>query len=183
MKNEEDIREAVKVLFALIDKSPDDSDDVFLDGLLQFGLWEEDAEAVFRFAQIAAGRALMGGLGIQFAEDYIVFDEEGEAVGRARLAENSYYQVAVSMIGGATKPAVRRLGLSSSEVVAVNELLLSGSSPGDLIISPPAVYRGTPTEEGIDRASYYIENLMRSETISGEGEADGRSERPWWRFW
>ena len=140
--------------------------------LADVGVPQPVADRAYKFTQIAWGRVLLDGMGINFSPEYICFNGVGEIIESGSLAEQPYFTAASSSASRYTgTPGFERLALMAAEVNAVNELLNRGSKPENLTMATPALFMEPPTPAGIDRAR---QHLLRGL---------GKPKKPWWRFW
>lgn len=127
--------------------------------LLRAGLSSEHAHDAVRFIPLAFGRQILAGMGVALPDSYIrvrAFDGRRE---ERSLAQEPFYREAWkaapilgSSLGG---DVFTNVALLSSELQAVNEALNAGSSPEDLVASPPLIdWNRPPTPPP-----------------------------PWWKFW
>jgi hypothetical protein len=127
--------------------------------LLGAGLSSEHAHDAVRFVPLAFGRQILAGMGIELPDSYIrVRAVDGRREEKLLAEEPFYLQAfkAASTLGSELGGDVfTNVALLSSELQAVNEALNAGSSPEDLVASPPLIEWNRPPS----------------------------SPPPWWKFW
>ena len=148
-------------LFDIIATRTEFTEESVCAAMLKTGVPGPAADQAYQFTQIACGRVLLGGLGIQFSPDYTCFDATGNVLESGRLVEQAYFAAATALASSyAGTPGFERLALMAAEVHAVNELLNKGSRPENLATSAPALF------------------MKRSVPADGVSSA-----KPWWQFW
>lgn len=127
--------------------------------LLRAGLSSEQAHDAIRFVPLAFGRQILAGMGVALPDSYIRVRAVDGRREEKPLADEPFYREAVksapklgSELGGDVFTSV---ALLSSELQAVNEALNAGSSPEDLVASPPLIEWNRPPS----------------------------LPPPWWKFW
>jgi len=146
-------------------------DDVYA-AMAAAGVPPSVADRAYKFTQIAWGRALLAGIGINFSPEYTCFNGAGQVIETGSLAEQPYFAAAASSAHVyAGTPGFERLALMAAEVHAVNELLNKGSKPENLATTAPALFMEPPTLAGMERARQHLSREL------------GRRKKPWWRFW
>lgn len=150
------IRRAVPVLaqYGTVDE------DIRRVWLIRNGLSRAEAEMAVRFIPLAFAREILAGTGVTLSDTYIRLRADGSQEEHALAGEPffkaSAYLASIILkeIGGDAFTAIVCL---SSEFDAVNQALNAGSSPHDLIASPPV--------------------------ITWTDELAAWTPRPWWKFW
>jgi len=128
--------------------------------LIRNGLSRAEAEMAVRFIPLAFAREILAGTGVTLSDTYVRMRDDGTQDERALRDEPFYVasaylaSIILKEIGGDAFTAIVCL---SSEFDAVNQALNAGSSPHDLIASPPV--------------------------ITWTGELSAWKPRPWWKFW
>jgi hypothetical protein len=121
--------------------------------LAEAGVPDAVADRAYKFTQIAWGRDLLAGLGIQFAPEYIWLNGAGEVVDSGLLADEPCFATAARLAQryrGA--PGFIRLATMSADVNVVNSALNRGSKPENLATVPPCLFTEAPTEAGMANA-------------------------------
>lgn len=128
--------------------------------LIRNGLSRAEAEMAVRFIPLAFAREILAGTGVNLSNTYIRLHAGGTQDERA-LNDEPFFKASAYLasiilkeIGGDAFTAIVCL---SSEFDAVNQALNAGSSPQDLIASPPV--------------------------ITWTDELSAWTPRPWWKFW
>ncbi len=128
--------------------------------LIRNGLSRAEAEMAVRFIPLAFAREILAGTGVTLSDTYVRMRDDGTQDERALRDEPFYVasaylaSIILKEIGGDAFTAIVCL---SSEFDAVNQALNAGSSPHDLIASPPV--------------------------ITWTAELSAWKPRPWWKFW
>lgn len=100
------------------------------------------AEQVIAFVPLAFGRVFLHGLGITFADEYMI-PKDGTQV-RKPLKTHPVFRAAMTAAMKAQREEgvqFANVALRSSECSAVNNALNAGSSPENLVCGPPALLR------------------------------------------
>jgi hypothetical protein len=93
------------------------TEDQVYDALAEAGVPASVADQAYKFTQIAWGRVLLEGLGIQFSPDYLCFNAAGEVVESGRLAEQPYFVAALAAARRQPPPAgLPQFALMSAEL-------------------------------------------------------------------
>jgi len=143
------------------------------------------ADRAYKFTQIAWGRSLLAGLGVQFPPEYVCFDASGKVIESGLLADEPCFAAASRLAERyADAPGFKRLALMSADVHAVNEALNKGSKPSDLVATPAFLFLEAPTTAGMANARRVIDQHI----AAGPGPAAPATPKPvpakpWWRFW
>lgn len=162
---------AVARLFDIIAARTEFTEDAVYAAMAEAGVPGPVADRAYKFTQIACGRVLLGGLGVQFSPDYTCFNAAGNVVESGQLVEQLYFAAAIASASRYVgTPGFERLALMAAEVHAVNDLLNKGSKPENLATSAPVLFMEPPTPAGMERVRQYLSQ-------------DVDSAKPWWRFW
>lgn len=165
---------AVTLLAEIVSNRSDFTDDEVYAAMSDTSMADSIADLAYKFTQIAWGRALLRDLGIEFPDNYICFNGEGEVIESGLLEEQPYFVAAVAMAKQyAETPGFQRLALMAAEVHAVNDLLLQGSEPQNLKTTPPALFLEPATPEGQEHAREYLMQTLGPQ----------KTKKPWWQFW
>jgi hypothetical protein len=165
-------REAVARLADIIAARAKFTEDEVYAAMAAAGIPDPVADRAYKFTQIAWGRLLLAGLRIQFAPEYTCYNGAGEVIETGRLADEPYFASATAAAERyAGAPGFKLLAMMAAEFHGVNELLLRGSKPENLEITPPALFMEPPTQAGMEKA--------RQQLLQGLG----KPKKPWWRFW
>jgi len=137
--------------------------------LVNVGLLPPLAAEVVEFLPIAIARAMLNGMGIRFADDYIRQTAQGQVIGQKPLADEPVFHEGLAMadeicrMGEETLMAVVNW---SSEYRTLSRMISSGSNPSDLVCSPPVM----------------LANNDDSRTFA-DTVAEDTKQKPWWKFW
>lgn len=140
------------------------------DGLERAGIPAALAAEVIEFLPLAVARALLQGMGIRFADEYIRGTAQGQEIGRKPLMEEPVYREGLAMadeivrMGQDTFMAVAGW---SSEYQAVNKAMNAGSRPEDMSFNPPLMRANS-------------EDARRFDDTSGGVQP---RKPAWWKFW
>jgi hypothetical protein len=135
------IDDGIAQLGAVAQRQPDLDSEGLVAALTDRGLDLQSARRLVVFVPLALGRVLLDGLGITFADTYLVANATHTT--KHPLADVPEF-IAASAAGasGQLPPdQLSGLALRSSEVDAVNQALHNGSQPQHLILSPPVTSR------------------------------------------
>ena len=133
------------------------------------------ADRAYKFTQVAWGRSLLAGLGVQFSPGYVCFDASGKVIESGRLGGEPCFAAASRLAKRyADAPGFKRLALMSADVHAVNEALNKGSKAADLVTTPAFLFLEAPTATGMENARRVIDQHMNAKPAPA---------KPWWRFW
>lgn len=161
-----------------------------LDGAFEFlrrkGFSETMVDDALRFVPVAFGRVLLDGMGIQFSNQYYIFEADGSLTDSGVLTHQTIYNQAVNTaLGSRNRHGFRALALHSAEVNAVNNALNAGSSPAGLRAGPVVSFVGEPTQEGMQRVQHYLSpsGPSAAEGKDASEEPSPESKSPWWKFW
>jgi hypothetical protein len=125
--------------------------------LTRSGVDPAEADRAYTMIQIAWGRHFIDGLGIQISPNFLSIDQRGRVVATGVLEQDPYFVAAKRFAEqNPTLAAIQAISQMSAEFNAVNNALLAGSKPENLVLSPAVVFEAT---------------------------TNARSTRPWWKFW
>jgi hypothetical protein len=154
--------EAVTQLGDIVAAKHEVSEDEICQALADAGMPDEIADRSFKFTQIAWGRVFLDNLGIDFSDDYMWFDANGNVVASGRLTEEPFYAAAMQLAGQYTlTPAFARLALTSADVHSVNDALNAGSNPKDLVTGPTCLFIEAPTDDGMEKARQTLTEYLK----------------------
>lgn len=152
-------------------------DEVF-EAMVDLGVPARLADRTYKFAQIAAGRRLLAGLGVNFSPDYGWFDKHGTIVETGTLAEEPSYAAAERLLPTYLgTPGFQQLALQSADVHGVNSALNSGSKPEDLVTATTFLFGDSPTEEGLAKARQTVQEHAKSRPTPP------KEKKSSWKFW
>jgi hypothetical protein len=158
---------------------PDTDEDSIYESLEAAEVPFNQADRIYKFVQIAWGRAFLDGMGITFTNDYFCFNANGEVIESGQLNEEPHFAYAMNNVKQYKGTEVfNKFALSSSDVNAINDALNSGSQPEDLLTSPSFLFMEAPTDSGFEKAQIFINNHMKSLQPKIEIK-----QKPWWKFW
>jgi hypothetical protein len=131
--------------------------------LIEAGITAELAADVVEFLPLAVARAVLDGMGIRFADEYVRQTAQGRVLGQKKLADEPVYREGLAVAGeltGMRDETFLALVRRSPEYQAVSRALDGGADPADLEFAPPTM-------------------------IANEGDrrAFARPGRSWWQFW
>jgi hypothetical protein len=138
--------------------------------LEQAGIPGTLAAEIVEFFPLAMARALLNGMGIEFADYYIRQTPQGQVIGEKALADEPVYREGLAAadeivrMGQDTFMAVARW---SHEYQGINSALNAGSDAANLRCPPPVMIANNEDERRFDDTS------------------GGRQPKPknWWQFW
>lgn len=138
--------------------------------LEQVGVPRSLAAEIVEFLPLATARALLDGMGIQFADHYIRRTTHGRVIGEKALADEEVYREGLAM-----SDEIVRMGQEtfmtiagwSAEYHAVNQALNAGSDSASLRLSPPVLNANNDDQRDFD------------DTTGGRQARD----KSWWQFW
>lgn len=139
------------------------------------------AAEVLAFVPIAFGRALLDGMGIEFAPEYATADAAGGTRTAGLLADHPVYAAAAARAAGMMErqeggDAFVAVAVWSSEFSAVNQALNAGSNPADLAGAPPLVMLDGGDDVGATPAP-------SPAAKPAPAPAPPQAAKPWWRIW
>jgi hypothetical protein len=176
---------AVARLAEIIAAHPEATGDEIYAAMAEAGVPDAEAGHAYDFTQIAWGRVLLDGMGIDFSPDYLRFDAAGEVVESGRLAEQPYFAAAMAAAPGAMRsPGFAEFAATSADFAAVNNALNAGSRPEDLACGPAALFREAPSPGGMEK----VERLLAQRARDSAGQAPAAADptgakKPWWKVW
>jgi hypothetical protein len=147
------------------------------------GIPDALAARAYTFTQVAWGRTLLDGLGVQFSLQYLCFDASGTIVESGDLADEPCFAAATRLAERYKgSPGFKRLAMMSADFHAVNNALNGGSKPEDLVTSPACLFLEAPTAAGMEAARQAIAQYLAAIPKSGKLARPERA-KPWWQFW
>lgn len=128
--------EAVGLLGVVVEGRAEVDDDGLVRALVDRGVDRRTARRLVVFVPMAMGRVLLDGLGITFADTYLV--SAADPITQYPLGEVDEFVTASTAAaeGRLSGAQVSALALRSAEVAAVNKALEAGSRPEDLVLGP-----------------------------------------------
>ena len=159
----EAIRRAVPVFTAY----PGEDVYVIRDELVKAGVPPRLAADVVEFLPLAVARAVMDGMGIHFAEEYVRRSPQGRVIEQKRLTDEPVYREALAAaaeISGMGDTVFQALVERSPEYRAVRTALDGGARADDLSCGMPIM----------------IEN---PDDLRLFGREQRTGEKSWWQFW
>lgn len=135
--------------------------------LIAAGIPVELAADIVEFLPIAVARAVLDGMGVRFADEYVRQTSQGRVVGHKKLADEPVYREGLALAGelsGMGDEVFLALVRRSPEYRAVSKALDAGANPADLTCAPP-----TMIGNANDRRTF--------------GAAPARPVKSWWQFW
>jgi hypothetical protein len=167
---------AVSRFGEIIRSSPALSEEQLYAAMMADGIPLELADRVFKFTQVAWGRALLADLGIKFAPDYCCLDASGEILESGFLAQNPCF-VAASKIAAQYSDCegFRFLAVSSAEFNAISSAMNDGSDPRNLVTGRIVMFVEAPTGTGAQRA--------KGLAVPESEPSERAPVKAWWQFW
>lgn len=145
------------------------------------GIPDAIADRAYKFTQVAWGRALLAGLGVQFSPKYFCCNASGTVVESGKLADDPCFAAAAGLAERYKgSPGFKRLALLSADLNAVNNALNAGSKPEDLVTGPACLFLEAPTAAGIEAAHQAIAQYLPA--IPSK-PAIRKAAKSWWQFW
>ncbi|MFN3196983.1 MAG: hypothetical protein ACE366_01025 [Bradymonadia bacterium] len=160
---------------------PDCDIDVGIDALENASTPPEIVWSVFKFAEIALGRQLLGQMGVGFSHVYQMVHADGSTQD-AHLMHNAAYartlMLAHDLLTGPHQESAVALGCRSAEVNGINQVLESGVPKEELHnIKMSALFVLAP-----DADDAAMEKAL--ETFHAQRNAERpQRKKPWWKFW
>jgi hypothetical protein len=152
--------ELVVSIAAVFDDDNPPGDVAVVKALVESGVPERQADIAVKLVQIACGRILLDGLGIQFSDLYLCFDSQGREVERGALSRHAVFTAALVRMMSAPR-ALELLAITSAEVQTVNTLLHQGADPADLMTGPSALFVEVPTEAGLAAGNAVVMEMLK----------------------
>lgn len=162
------VSEAVRRAVPVFISNPDADVYDIRAGLVGAGIPTDLAADIVDFLPLAVARAMMDGMGIRFADEYVRQAPGGRVLGRKKLDDEPVYREGMAIAGelsGIGDETFVALVRRSPEYRAVSKALDAGADPASLEYDPP-----TLTAAGDDRR------------FPG-GLPGGQTTKAWWQFW
>ena len=123
--------------------------------------------------------------GVRFTPEYICFDASGEIVESGLLADEPCFVAASRLAKSYAKyGGFMQLAIMGPEFNAVNDVLLAGAEPKNLVYAPIYVYLEEPTPAGDENARRVIDqNAAALLGPAARARKPAVAGNPWWRFW
>jgi hypothetical protein len=154
--------EVVNQFWKIIEDNPAASVDDIYDLLADAGMPDNVADRCYKLAQVAWGRAFLDGLGIDFSDDYLCLNGNGDLIESGLLSKEPFFIAATGLAKQyAISPTMQEIALCSAEVHAVNDALNAGSDSNDLATGPTCMFIEAPTDEGMEKARQTIMEYMK----------------------
>jgi hypothetical protein len=134
------------------------------------GIPADLAAEIVEFLPVALARAMLDGMGIQFADHYVRRTAQGRVIGQKLLADEPVYREGLAIAGeisGMGEDAFMAVAGWSSEYRAINRAMNAGSPAEDLRCGPPVVLAHDGDRRHFDDTS---------------GGTQPRA-KAWWQFW
>jgi hypothetical protein len=156
-------------------------DDIYA-AMAEAGIPDPIADRAYKFTQIAWGRVFLDGLGVRLSLDYLCFNGAGDVIESGLLAEQPYFASAMGLAQRYVRfPGFPKFALMSADVNVVNNALLAGSKPENLIMSPAALFMEAATPAGFEKARQLLS--QRAGAARSSAARESAAKKPWWRFW
>ncbi|MBT3202254.1 MAG: hypothetical protein HN350_20330 [Phycisphaerales bacterium] len=153
------------------------NEDSIYESLEAAGIPGDQADRLYKFTQIAWGRVVLDGMGITFPEEYYCFDANGSVVESGLLNDVPYFKAAsASAYQHKGSKGFEYIVLTSAEFNTVNQALLAGSKPKNLVMIPPLLFMEPLTEAGMIKAQDFQTNHVNSLKVPV-------NKKPKWKFW
>jgi hypothetical protein len=145
--------EAVEHIINITADIPEFLEEDVYDTMFEAGVPDDIADRAFKFTQIAWGQVCLNDLGVTPNPNYLCFNADGEIIESGLLTEEPYFIAAKAAAQRSPLPAgLPRLALMSADVHAVNDHLLGGANPADLITGPQAMFMEAPNPGAVEKA-------------------------------
>jgi hypothetical protein len=128
------------------------------------------AAEIIDFLPLALARAMLDGLGIQFADHYVRRTAQGQVGGENRLADEPVYQEGLTIaneISGMGGDAFMAVAGWSTEYRAINRVMNAGSLAENIVCAPPI---------------FLAQDYDRRKDVETANGTMSRA-RTWWQFW
>jgi hypothetical protein len=153
--------------------------------LVEIGMSENEARNAFRFTQIAWARSILGRLGINLLDDYVIFDAAGKIAERGKLSGQTWFVAAARDAGKyQALPEFQKIVAGSSEFDAVNKALNSGSKAEGLMMTPVFLFAPDMSEKAVYAAHLVVATEIERLKAQARAQKKGAPEfKPWWKIW
>jgi len=128
------------------------------------------AAEIVEFAPLAVARAMLDGMGIQFADYYIRQNSQGRVIGQKALNDEPVYREGLAIADELVrmgKDTFMAVASWSHEYQQINIAMNSGSRPGDLHCQPPVMIANNDDRRDFDDTSAGVQ----------------QKDKNWWQFW
>lgn len=159
--------EAVHRAVPVFTAHPDADVYALRDELVTSGIPAELAADIAEFLPLAVARAVLDGMGIRFADEYVRQTPQGRVLGRKNLADEPVYREGLAVAGelsGIGDNEFLALVQRSPEYRAVRKALAAGAKPEDLECGPPTM-------------------IANQDDVRSFGDQPARPDKSWWQFW
>jgi hypothetical protein len=174
--------DAVPWIADILGPWPDYTEDQAYAAMADAGIPNAIADRAYKLLQVAWGRALLNGLGIQFSPKYLCCNAAGEVVESGNLVNEPYFAAATRLTARYKgSPGFKRLALMSADLNAVNNALNAGSKATDLVMGPACVFIEVPTAAGVEAAHRAIQQHM-DPLPKPSKSPQKKPAKPWWQF-
>lgn len=169
-----------------VDSPPKDGE--VINALVEGGVSLLQADVALKLVQIACGRILLDGLGIQFSDLYVCLDANGQVVERGELSGHPVFVHALARMKS-TPRALKYLSATSADVQTVNQMMQNGSEPSNLATGPSALFVEVPTEAGLAAAKTTLAAEIRkpprpeAPVHAAPENSTVSVAKPWWKVW
>jgi hypothetical protein len=176
-------RDAVAWIADILGPWPDFTEDQAYAAMAGAGIPDAVADRAYKFLQVAWGRALLDGLGVQFSPKYLCCNATGEVVESGNLINEPCFAAATRLTTRYKgSPGFKRLALMSADLNAVNNCLNAGSKASDLVMGPACLFVEVPTAAGVETAHRAIQQHMGLPPKPSRPPLK-KTAKPWWQFW
>ncbi|HKQ71374.1 MAG TPA: DUF6348 family protein [Polyangiaceae bacterium] len=132
--------DAIRLTLAAFAANPETSDDEVCRLLASVGIPAVLARSLVVLTPLAFGRALLHGIGAEFAATFVRDDGRGNYVDEAELIDYPYFAEALDFARNEVgRGELETVALRSAEVQAINAALNAGQKPENLVLAPPAI--------------------------------------------
>lgn len=157
----EDPEILVRWYIETIVNKPDSGDEEVISALTTAGAGKSDVVAAMHFTQIAFGRFILEGTGIELNNEYVRMCPDGDIYERGDLTNNPMYSAARRLASTADgRKAFQAIVLRSAELDAVNKSMHRDSVPGMRSLTPVIIIDSQPTAQGMKMVRAFLESEM-----------------------
>jgi hypothetical protein len=128
------------------------------------------AAEIVEFLPVALARAMLDGMGIEFADHYVRQTAQGRVIGEKLLGDEPVYREGLAIAGeisGMGEDVFIAVAGRSPEYQAINRAMNSGSRPEDLQCAPPVMLANPEDQRTFDDTSGGTQPRVKA----------------WWQFW
>ncbi|MDB5307858.1 MAG: hypothetical protein JWO38_2060 [Gemmataceae bacterium] len=137
------------------------------DRLVSDGIPVPLAADIVEFLPLAVARAVLDGMGIRFADEYVRQTPRGQTVGLKKLMDEPVYREGLTVAGEISEmgdEVFLALIERSPEYQAIRKALDTGARPEDLECAAPTM-------------------IATDGDVRPSSRLPGRTDKAWWQFW